>query len=60
MGKFPFFVVLPASFVDKCSTKGLNLADAISITCNGKPIEFDVNVVDDDYFNEFYSKFVLA
>lgn len=55
MNKLPISVVLPASFVDECSAKGVNVTDALSMTYNDARVEFKVDVVPDDYFAEFYS-----
>lgn len=55
MTKLPIYVVLPASFVDECSAKGVNVEDALSVTYNDARVSFKVDVVPDDYFSEFYS-----
>lgn len=55
MDKLPIYVVLPASFVDECSSKGVNITDALSVTYNDSRVSFKVDVVPDDYFAEFYS-----
>lgn len=55
MDKLPIYVVLPASFADECSAKGVNITDALSVIYNDSPVSFSVDVVPDDYFAEFYS-----
>lgn len=55
MDKLPIHVVLPASFVDECSAKGVNVADALSVAYNDSRVSFEVDVVPDCYFAEFNS-----
>ena len=55
MKKVFIHVVLPASFVDMCISKGVKVADALTSAYGASDVHFKVDVVPDDYFHEFNS-----
>lgn len=55
MKKSTIEVVLPASFVEQCSAKGINLPFAMGVSYNDARVAFKVVVVPDDYFSDFYA-----
>lgn len=57
MIKYPIHVTLPASYVDECSSKGVNVTEALSVAYNNNAVDFIIDVVPDDYFSELAELF---
>lgn len=55
MNVFSAFVAIPQSLVDQMKAKGLNVNEALKVLVDGKPVAYNVDVVSDDYFSDFYS-----
>lgn len=53
MKNFPIHVTLPQSFIDQMNVSPLDLADTLSVVYNNKSVSFQVDVVPDDYFDQF-------
>lgn len=54
MKVFSAFVAIPQSLADKLIAQGLNLNDGLKVIVAGKSVAYNVDVVSDDYFSDFY------
>lgn len=53
MKNFPIHVTLPQSFIDQMNVNVVDLAETISVVYNNKSVSFQVDVVPDEYFDQF-------
>ena len=56
MQNIPIHVVLPQSFIDSGNVNVVDMADALSVVYNDKRVSFQVEIVPDDYFDQFHIK----
>lgn len=54
MKNIPIHITLPQSFIDEQHVNPLDLAETLSVVYNNKSVSFQVDVVPDDYFEQFH------
>lgn len=54
MKTIPIHVTLPQSFIDQMNLTPFDLAEKLSVIYGNKQVSYQVDVVSDDYFDQFH------